>query len=104
MISYFSDIQFAEKQWFWLLLLLPLLGFWYIWNLRKHEAELQFSSFVLFKGVGTPLKARLRHVLFVSRLLAFTLLVTALARPQSKTTWKDTKTEGIDIVISMDVS
>ena len=104
MINYFEDIQFAEKQWFWLFLLVPVMLVWYIWRINKHEAEFQFSSFNLFKGIKPSLKSRLRHSLFLMRLMAFTLLITALARPQSKSSWKDTKTEGIDIAISLDVS
>ena len=104
MINYFEDIQFAEKHWFWLLLLLPVMLTWYIWRQNKHEAEFQFSSFNLFKGIKPSLKSRLRHSLFALRLIALALLITALARPQSKSSWKDTKTEGIDIAISLDVS
>lgn len=104
MIHYFKDIQFAEKHWFWLLLLVPAMLAWYIWRQNKNEAELQYSSFHLFKNITPSLKSRLRHTLFGLRLLAFVLLVTALARPQSKSSWKDTKTEGIDIAISLDVS
>lgn len=104
MINYFDDIQFAEKKWFWLLLILPVMIAWYIWRIKKQEGEFNFSSFTLLKGIGSSVKAKFRHVLFVLRLLAFALLITALARPQSRSSWKDTKTEGIDIVISMDVS
>ncbi len=104
MISYFDDIQFAEKHWFWLMLVLPLMIVWYIWRLKKHEGELNFSSFTLFKGIASSNKARFRHVLFALRLMAIALLITALARPQSRSSWKNTKTEGIDIMISMDVS
>jgi len=103
-INYFDDIQFAEKKWFWLLLILPVMIAWYIWRIKKQEGEFNFSSFTLLKGIGSSVKAKFRHVLFVLRLLAFALLITALARPQSRSSWKDTKTEGIDIVISMDVS
>jgi Ca-activated chloride channel family protein len=103
-LSYFNDIQFAEKHWFWLLLLIPLMLVWYLWRLKKQEGEFNFSSFSLFKGIKQSAKARTRHVLFVLRLFAFALLITALARPQSRSSWKDTKTEGIDIVISMDIS
>jgi Ca-activated chloride channel family protein len=38
------------------------------------------------------------------RLLGVSLIILALARPQSRSSWKDIKTEGIDIVISMDIS
>ena len=104
MINYFSDIQFAEKHWFWLMLLLPLMVVWYIWRLKKQEGEFNYSSFVLLKGVRTSSKAKFRHSLLLLKLGAFALLITALARPQSRSSWKDTKTEGIDIVISLDVS
>lgn len=104
MIPYFSDIQFAEKNWLWLFLLVPFMIAWYLWRLKKNEAEFNFSSFTLFKGIKSSPKAKFRHVLFAFRILALSLLITALARPQSKSSWKDTKTEGIDIVISMDVS
>lgn len=104
MLSYFNDIQFAEKHWFWLMLSLPLMIFWYIFRLKKREGEINYSSFALFKGIKSSMKARLRHSLFVMRLLAFAALIAALARPQSRSSWKDSKTEGIDIVISMDLS
>lgn len=104
MINYFDDIQFAEKTWFWLMLVIPFMIAWYIWRLKKQEGEFNFSSFTLLKGIKSSSKAKFRHVLFVLRICAFALLITALARPQSRSSWKDTKTEGIDIVISMDVS
>lgn len=104
MISYFRDIQFAEKYWFWLMLVLPLMILWYIWRLKKREGEFNYPSFILLKGIRSSSKARSRHILFVLRLAAFALIIAALARPQSRSTWKNTKTEGIDIVISLDVS
>ena len=104
MISYFNDIQFAEKHWFWLMCLLPLMIIWYIWRLKKNEGELNYSSFTLFGKIKSSGRAKFRHVLFVLRLLSFAFLIAALARPQSRSSWKDSKTEGIDIVISMDVS
>jgi Ca-activated chloride channel homolog len=104
MFSYFSDIQFAEKHWFWLLLVLPLLIVWYIWRLKKQEGEFHFSSFSNLKGIKGSSRAAWRHSLLLFRLSALALLITALARPQSRSSWKDSKTEGIDIVVSMDCS
>lgn len=104
MLSYFSDIQFAEKYWFWLLLVLPLLIVWYIWRLKKYEGEFHFSSFSNLKGIKGSARANWRHSLLLFRLGALALLITALARPQSRSSWKDSKTEGIDIVVSMDCS
>ena len=104
MLNYFKDIQFAEKHWFWLFIIIPILLAWYIYKLKTYEGELNYSSFNLFTGIKSSLKAKLRHVLFLLRLICYSLLILAIARPQSRSSWKDSKTEGIDIVISLDVS
>lgn len=104
MTEFLGDIQFAEKHWFWLLLMLPVMIIWYLWRLRTMEGEFNFSTFGFLKGIKPSLKSKLRHSLFVLRLLAITFIVTALARPQSRSSWKNSKTEGIDIVMSVDVS
>lgn len=104
MISYLQDIEFAEKHWFWLFLLIPVMLVWYFVKLKKYEGEVHFSSFQNFKGLKKPLKARLRHLVLVMRLIGVSCIILALARPQSRSSWKDIKTEGIDIVISMDIS
>ncbi len=104
MIGYLSDIQFAEKHWFWLLLLIPLFSVWYVLRIKKNEGEFNFSGFSLFQGITPTYKAKARHSLFVFRIIAFSALITALARPQSRSSWKDTKTEGIDIMLSLDLS
>ena len=104
MLNYFNDIQFAEKQWFWLFVIIPIMLAWYIYKLKTYEGEVNFSSFNLFTGIKSSLKAKFRHVLFLLRLVALSGLILAIARPQSRSNWKDTKTEGIDIVVSLDVS
>jgi Ca-activated chloride channel family protein len=104
MLNYFKDIQFAEKHWFWLFVILPIMLAWYIYKLKTYEGEVNFSSFNLFSGIKSSLKAKFRHVLFLLRLVALSCLILAIARPQSRSSWKDTKTEGIDIVVSLDVS
>lgn len=104
MYSYFNDIQFAEKHWFWLFLILPVLIVWYILKLKKQEGEISYSSFQLFDGIKSSYKSKLRHLIFVLRLSAISLMIMALARPQSRSSWKDIKTEGIDIVVSLDIS
>ncbi len=104
MMSYFNDIQFAEKRWFWLLLVIPVMLLWYLWRLKRQEGEFNFSSFSLFQGIKNSSRATLRHSLVVLRMLALGLIIVALARPQSRSSWKDTKTEGIDIMISLDIS
>lgn len=104
MLNYYNDIQFAEKQWFWLFTIIPILFAWYLFKLKTYEGELNYSSFNLFTGIKSSLKAKFRHVLFLLRLVALSFLILAIARPQSRSSWKDVKTEGIDIVVSLDVS
>ncbi len=104
MFNYFNDIQFAEKHWFWLFLIIPMMLIWYVYKLKTAEGELNFSSFNLFHGINSSLKAKFRHVLFLIRLIALSFLILAISRPQSRSSWKDTKTEGIDIVVSLDIS
>lgn len=104
MLNYYNDIQFAEKQWFWLFTIIPMMLAWYLYKLKTYEGELNYSSFNLFTGIKSSLKAKFRHILFLLRIVALSFLILAIARPQSRSSWKDVKTEGIDIVVSLDVS
>jgi len=104
MLNYYNDIQFAEKQWFWLFAIIPMMLAWYLFKLKTYEGELNYSSFNLFNGIKSSLKAKFRHILFLLRIVALSFLILAIARPQSRSSWKDVKTEGIDIVVSLDVS
>ncbi len=98
------DITFAHPQFFWLLLLLPLAGVWYVFKRKRQTASLKISSLKGFK-VSTSFWARLRPFLFALRLLALAALITALARPQTTEVSTKTKTnKGIDIVMVIDVS
>jgi Ca-activated chloride channel family protein len=99
-----SGVTFANPDFFYLLFLLPLLVLWYIFREKQKKAPLHFSSLDGFEGFRTSAKIYLRHSIFVLRLLAVGLLIVALARPQSKKSWQDLKTEGIDIVLALDIS
>ena len=96
---------FANPTYLYLLLLLiPMIG-WYIWKLCKSQASLQVSSSEAFDAPGaTSWKVYLRHVPFVLRMAAIAVLIIILARPQSTNSWQNTSTEGIDIVMAMDIS
>lgn len=88
----------------YLLLLIPLLITWYIFRERKSHPELRFSGLQAFKSLGISSKVVLRHSMFVLRMLALTLLIIALAGPQSVSSKKNVNIEGIDIVLALDVS
>ena len=100
----FEGIEFLNKEFFWLFLLLPLAIVWYFFKRKQQTAELKMSSIKGFK-VGSSLLPKLRPILFVLRLLALSFLIIALARPRtSDETTKTKTTKGIDIVMAIDVS
>jgi Ca-activated chloride channel family protein len=100
----FEGIEFLNKEFFWLFLLLPLAVLWYFFKRKQQTAELKMSSIKGFK-VGSSLLPKLRPLLFVLRLVALSFLIVALARPRtSDETTKTKTTKGIDIVMAIDVS
>lgn len=96
---------FANPTYLYLLLLLiPMIG-WYVYKLSKNQASLQVSSTEGFDAPGaSSWKVWLRHVPFILRMAAVAVLVVILARPQSTNSWQNSSTEGIDIVLAMDIS
>lgn len=97
-------MQFAYPYLLWLLLLLvPLVGY-YIWRTLKGGATIQISSIDGVVRAPRTIRYYLRHAPFVLRMAAFSLLIVALARPQDVERLSHTDTEGIDIMLSIDVS
>jgi Ca-activated chloride channel family protein len=95
---------FANPGYLYLLLLLvPLLG-WYIWKMRRHQASMQVSSSRMFSAGKGTLRVYLRHVPYMLRLAAIAVLIVVLARPQSTDNWQNSTTEGIDIIMALDIS
>ncbi|MDL5510572.1 VWA domain-containing protein [Arenibacter sp. M-2] len=99
----FENISFANPQFFWLLLLLPVAMLWYFFKRKEQTASLKISSIKGFpKGSILP---KLKPALFVMRLLALAAIIVAMARPQTEDISTRTKTtKGIDIVMAIDVS
>ena len=96
--------EFANPGYFFLLILLVPMILWYIFREKKSHADLQFSSLQAFKGIKHTGKIWLRHVLFALEVLVIVFLVIALARPQSSNSWQTYTSEGIDIVLALDIS
>jgi len=98
------QFEFVTPQFFWLFLLLPVAVAWYLWKRNKWTASVKISSLKGFKS-GSNLKAKLYPVLLLLRLVAISLLIIAMARPRTvDVTSKIKKTEGIDIVMAIDIS
>lgn len=98
-----TDITFADPYILWGLILVPLLLLFYIWNQRRQQAPLRYSS---LRGIGntSSWRVKLYPLLIAFRLLALGLLVVALARPQTSSRKQDISVKGIDIMITLDVS
>lgn len=100
----FEGIEFVNKELFWLLLILPIAIVWYVLKHKQQTPEVRISTIKGFK-MSRSILPTLKHGLFVLRLLAMAALITALARPQTVDVSTKTKTtQGIDIMISVDVS
>ena len=89
----------------WLeLLLIPLLAL-YLWRtLRGREPGLTVSNTAQWDDGKTHPATWLRHIPFILRMLAIAALIVAIARPRSSENFEKVDTEGIDIVLTMDVS
>ena len=100
----FEGIYFANPDYLWLLLALPLLVGWYVFSRKKTQAVLKISSLNGFRAKSSFL-AQLQPTLFVLRILSLALIVMALARPQTMDVSTRTKTnKEIDIVMAIDIS
>jgi len=99
-----SSIEFANPEYFYFLLLLIPFILWYILKDKNAHASIQVSTVKSFNAAPKTYKYYLRHALIVFRVLAIAFLITALARPQSSNKFENTTTEGIDIVMSLDIS
>ena len=85
-----------------IIILVPLILANYIF--RKDSGILRFSSLGYFKRIEQGSSVKYRHILIALRVLVIILLVFALARPQSGKAHSKVTTEGIDIVLALDVS
>ncbi len=104
MIAYWNQITFANLSAFFLLIIpLVYLG-WYLVRYRFHYPELTLPSLKSIQPLRSSWRGKLKPLLMVLRLLTLSVIILALARPQSSLNEEEISTEGIDIVIAMDVS
>ena len=97
-------MEFANKEYLFLLLLAIPYIIWYVMYRKKSEPTMRMSDTFAFRYAPKSWKVRLMPLQMILRLVAFTLLVVALARPQTSNSWKNRQSEGIDIRLAMDVS
>jgi Ca-activated chloride channel family protein len=105
MFTHLTEISFAEK---WVLWFIPavfvLAALWWYFRSKKQYPSLRISSVSAFVGFENPAKSKIKKLLPALRVLSLTLLLVAIARPQTSHDEEKVTTEGIDIVIAVDVS
>ena len=100
----FDDIYFANSNYLWLLLILPVALAWHFFTWKKKQAVLKMPSLLWFQDVSS-IWSKVYPFLFMMRLIAIGLIILAISRPQTVDISTRTKTnKGIDIVMAIDVS
>lgn len=100
----FEGITFQNPDFFYLLFILVPMAAWYIFRQKRNTASIRVSNTApVFKAPKT-LRHYLRHLVFVSLIVSIAFFVVVLARPQSSSRWENVTTEGIDIIIALDIS
>ncbi len=99
-----TDIQFTYPWVLVLLLLIPLMVIIYIVNHKRGEPPVTFPAEVQFSNLKRTWREYLMHVLFGLKTVTALLLILIIARPYSSDRWHESESEGIDIMIALDVS
>ncbi len=86
------------------LLLIPMVGLYIFREMRKKNPSLTVSSAAPYRFKGNQLHKIFRHLPFVLRSIAVAAIIVAIARPRSSSTFEKIDSEGIDIVLAMDIS
>jgi len=97
-------ITFGDPVFLYLLLIVPVMVVFYVIKQQKANASLRVPGLSPFNNTGLTFRHYLRHVLFGFRVIAVVLLIYVLARPQATNKFQDVTTEGIDIVLALDIS
>ena len=98
-----SNYTFVNREFFYLLIIPIAILIWYILKYKFVSSTILFSDTHSISKTIT-LKQRLRHLPYLLKIIAAALLIIAIARPQSTANWEESTTEGIDIVLAMDIS
>ena len=97
-------MEFVNKGFFFLLLLLIPYIIWYLMFRKKSEPTMRMSDTNAYRYAPRSWKVALMPLQLLLRIATFVLIVIVLARPQTSNSWKDKTVEGIDIMLAMDVS
>ncbi len=99
-----GDIIFAYPYVLWGLLLIPTLVVWYIYQNKKQLADIRFVHTKYYSATIKSFRQHLIHLPFILRMVTLALLITTMARPQTKSVLSQTSLEGVEIMIALDIS
>ena len=99
-----QNIRFENPEWLLLLLLLPVLLYSYVRAHRGRQSSVQFSDLGVLRRATASLWTKLRHGLLVLKMLGLGCLIAAMARPQAGREVREISAEGIDIMLTLDIS
>lgn len=99
-----NGITFAEPLFLYLLFVVPVMVTFYIVKQQKATPSLRMPGLQPFANTENTFRHYLRHILFAFRTIGIALLIIVLARPQSNDKYQNVSTEGIDIVLALDIS
>lgn len=89
----------------WLLLLLfPIVAIYIYREYKGLRPWLKVSTIMPLSTKGGGIRRALRHIPFILTCVAIAAMVLAIARPRSSSTFEQVDTEGIDIILALDVS
>lgn len=97
-------MEFVNKEYFLLLLLLIPYIVWYLLYRKKSEPTMRMSDTFAYRYAPKSLRVRLMGIPFILRIVTLILVVIILARPQTHSSWGNRTSEGIDIMLALDVS
>lgn len=97
-------MEFASKEYLFLLILLIPYLIWYLLYRKKSEPTIQMSDTYAYQYAPASLRQKLVWLPDLLRIFTFVMIVMVLARPQTHNSWGKKTSEGIDIMLAMDVS
>ena len=99
-----NNIEFAYPWILVSLIVVPMLWLWHFIRFEKRKVQVNLPTLHLAKDNKPTVKIIMLHALFIIKTIAVGLLIIAIARPQSSSSWQNVKAEGIDIILAMDIS
>jgi len=99
-----SNLTFADPGFLYLLLIIPAITAFYIIKQHNAFASIRMPGLKPLEKSGNTIRNYLQHILFGMRMAAVILIIIVLARPQTSNKFQDVSTEGIDIMLALDIS